>query len=118
MSSRRSALWSLVLAVVGVIVLALPGRALAQPDLRPGRIVGQVVDEAGAPVAGAEVVLWHGDRPVARTLTSRGGLFEFSRVRPGRYTAVAGKVGVGRGREPVVVHPGQVSRVRITLKRV
>lgn len=118
MSSRRSALWSLALALVGVVVLALPGRALAQPDLRPGRIVGQVVDAAGAPVAGANVALWHGDRPIARAVTGREGRFEFARVRPGRYAVVAGKVGVGRGREPVVVNPGEVSRVKVTLKQV
>ena len=117
MSSRRSALWSLVVALVGVVVLGMPGRALAQ-ELRPGRIVGQVVDTAGAPVEGANVVLWHADRVVARAVSGADGRFEFARVRPGRYVVAAGKAGVGRGREPVAVKPGEVSTVKIALRRV
>jgi hypothetical protein len=117
MSSRRSALRSLALAMVGVLVLVLPGRALAQSELRPGRIVGQVVDSAGAPVAGAHVVLRQDDREIARTVTGPEGKFAFDRIRPGRYVVAAEKAGVGRGRGPVLVKSGEVSRIKITLTR-
>lgn len=117
MPSRRSALWSFVIALVGVLFLALPGTANAQTELRPGRIVGLVVDTAGTPVPAANVLLLHRGFVVARAITDREGKFEFPRVRAGLYAVAAMKPGVGHGRAPAPVRAGEVTRVRITLTR-
>lgn len=115
MSNRRSALWSIVIALVGLVFLAMPGRAMAQ--VLPGGIVGLVVDAKGTAVPGAQVVLRHEGVVVARALTNREGKFEFARLRPGRYLLVAEKPGVGRGLAPVAVKSGAISRVKVTLTR-
>ncbi|MEK6703569.1 MAG: carboxypeptidase-like regulatory domain-containing protein [Planctomycetota bacterium] len=80
-----------------------------------GRIGGVVSTSEGRAVPGAVVVLRHGDVAVARTQTNREGVYVFERVRPGHYTVVAAKEGVGRGAARAAVRSGQTVRAPITL---
>lgn len=113
--NKRGFLGFLIAAIVGVFMLAMPNSASAQPA--PGKIVGTVVDADGKAVAGAQVVLKHGDHEIAHVRTNAEGHYVFPNVRPGRFVVQAGKLGVGRGRESAAVRPGETVRVRITLKK-
>jgi hypothetical protein len=56
-------------------------------EARPG-ISGRVVDAAGAPAVGAEVILRH-DKGGAHRSSKEGGRFHFHHLEPGEYTLVA-----------------------------
>lgn len=53
-----------------------------------GLVVGQVVNEAGAPQAGATVVIRYGDREIVRTNTDKDGVFAAKGLRGGQYQLV------------------------------
>lgn len=97
--------WMASAAVVGLLILALPGIAAAQPvtgssalvapvaSSAPGFIEGVVRDQRGAPLAGAIVSAMGTTARFA--VTDRSGRFELRTLSPGRYLVhayVAGHV--------------------------
>ncbi len=121
-------LGSLVALVAALFIVATPSRGLADPVTgggggdpgidTGGAIAGLVVNADERPVPGAHVMLITANgRPVARTMTNREGRFHFRPVRPGDYLVRAGKMGVGHGQAEATVVEGEVTRVRIVLRR-
>lgn len=74
-------------AVVALFVslLAIPLRADAA---QPSAVQGFVVDQSGAPIAGASVTVMEGGRVSARTTTNATGEFSVGPVSRGRYVLV------------------------------
>lgn len=54
-----------------------------------GRLVGQVLDGRGSPVAGAQVAIFDQDRQAARAKTDAAGYFAVAGLRSGVYQVVA-----------------------------
>jgi hypothetical protein len=73
-----------VIAIAGYFPLQLAAQNVQTADLRPGRIIGTVVDINGDPVPNAKVELSSsvGDDP-RRLVTEESGFFEFQDVTPG-----------------------------------
>ncbi len=122
MSSRRSVVVSLVAAIAAIFMLALPGRAGAQPadpdgDPKFGALVVTVCTEDGKPVPGAHVDIKHGDRLVARGTTNRDGKFAVPRIHAGRFAVLALRRPVGAGRELAQVKPATKNEVKVVLKK-
>ena len=87
----------------------------------PGRVIGQVVNRDGAPVAGATIFVREASgRPVDAISTVRSGAdgrFSYSRVNPGSYLVSAR--GDGKASEAVdgvVVTSGQDTEVRLEVE--
>lgn len=115
MADRRTAVTALLGFLVFTLLAAFPSTAMAQ--VRPGGIAGIVLDEKGAPVANAAVILRHADNELRRARTDDRGRFEFRALRPGEYAVIAEKREVGRDRAPAPVRSEQVTRVRLVLHR-
>ena len=88
---KKSALCSAsclqALSVTGLAVgaIAISAPAVAQ-DYTAGAVTGTVLDEAGAPVAGATVTLTSSDQGFSRTTTTTdSGNFRFGSLTPGNY---------------------------------
>jgi Ca-activated chloride channel family protein len=75
---------ALLVGFVAVGYIAVGSPQIANPTTA-GILVGQVVDTAGAAVAGANVELWVGSRADRTTTTDSGGRFRFERVVAGSY---------------------------------
>ena len=75
---------ALLVGFVAVGYIAVGSPQIANPTTA-GILVGQVVDNAGAAVAGANVELWVGSRAERTTTTDSGGRFRFERVAAGSY---------------------------------
>ena len=75
---------ALLVGFVAVGYIAVGSPQIANPTTA-GILVGQVVDNAGAAVAGANVELWVGSRVERTTTTDSGGRFRFERVVAGSY---------------------------------
>lgn len=103
-----------VLAVLGLCVAPAVATSAAV-----GAVSGVVVDHAGNAVPGAHVAIRiqdiNGHVFDARTLSDRHGHFTFRPVPAGHGAVGARARGVGQGRTPVRVLPGQETRVRIVL---
>lgn len=118
-SALRSASCLQALSLTGLAVgaIAISAPAAAQ-DLTAGVIAGSVTDDAGAPVAGANVTLTSQDQGFTRTTrsTASGG-FRFVGLTPGRYTVVV----EGGGQydtftaNDVLVQPSQTADLAIGL---
>jgi hypothetical protein len=60
--------------------------------LAPGGLLsGQVVDAAGAPLAGAPVSVWHENHQVVQTVSDQHGQFSVAGLRGGVHQVVAGQ---------------------------
>ncbi|MDE0107933.1 MAG: carboxypeptidase regulatory-like domain-containing protein [Bryobacterales bacterium] len=94
------------------------GSLTAQTNAHKGRIIGVVLDPAGASVAEAQVTLVNDTTGVVRALRSnRAGEFQSSSVDPGSYTIRAETEGFARSSiEGVVVSVGTTVRVDIPLQ--
>ena len=55
---------------------------------RGGLLVGQVVDQQGAPKAGAVVTIQYAEREIVRTTTDKDGVFAAQGLRGGQYQLV------------------------------
>ena len=75
---------ALLVSFVAVGYIAVGSPRIANPTTA-GILVGQVVDNAGAAVAGANVELWVGSRAERTTTTDSGGRFRFEGVAAGGY---------------------------------
>src|SRR5258706_6490303 len=87
---------------------ALTRGSVSQDDMPPARFSGRIIDEASAPVAGAQVLLVPDPRrPMARppvqAVSDQDGRYAFARVVPGRYRVEAQKPGFVRPGDPVRV---------------
>ena len=87
---------------------ALTRGLVSQDDMPPARFSGRIIDEASAPVAGAQVLLVPDPRrPMARppvqAVSDQDGRYAFARVVPGRYRVEAQKPGFVRPGDPVRV---------------
>jgi hypothetical protein len=77
---------------VSMLLAFLPGLCLAQNE--SATLSGRVSDPAGAPVAGAEIVLTKVDTNIEqRTKTNDVGLYVFTSLHPGTYRVAAGFAG-------------------------
>jgi Ca-activated chloride channel homolog len=85
---------------VGYIAAGSP--QIANPATA-GILVGQVVDNSGAAVAGANVELWVGSRAERTTTTDAGGRFRFERVAAGSYEVRVSMTGLRPVSASVVV---------------
>lgn len=56
-----------------------------------GELNGQVLDGAGAPVAGAQVTLRQGEQVAARTVSDDQGAFQLANLKGGVYHVAAGQ---------------------------
>jgi Carboxypeptidase regulatory-like domain len=119
MNAFSPKLWSIVAILVAMVSMALAAPADAGGERhKPAAIVGVVALEDGTVVADANVRLVNEKGNVVdRTRTGPKGGFEFKPVRPGRYLVQGGKKDVGRGEEKVIAKPGEVAKVKITLKK-
>jgi outer membrane receptor protein involved in Fe transport len=78
-------------APAALVLMAAPTAASAQ-DYTSGTLVGTVVDSAGAPVAGAKVVVKSLSQGVERTLTSdSAGQFRAALIQVGAYSVAISK---------------------------
>lgn len=87
-------------------------------------VAGRVIDEGGAPVAGARVALGGaGGRPASLLsggeMSDGAGAFRFDGVEPGSYSLTATKGGFAafRQEEPVEVTAGPVEGLEVVLRR-
>jgi hypothetical protein len=98
--------FSTLAAAVASIGLVLPTTTFGAPPVQPtrqpqpafrtsdvalrhgGLVVGQVVNQAGAPQAGAVVAILYADREVVRTTTDKDGVFAAQGLRGGQYQLV------------------------------
>lgn len=80
-------------ASVGLISVLAPGLASAQ-DYTSGNLNGRVVDDAGAPVAGASVVVKSGQGVSRTATTDEAGRFTVPALSVGAYTADISKEGM------------------------
>jgi iron complex outermembrane receptor protein len=109
-----SRLATLGLATMLVLLLARPVGAIAQEAPPTGSIGGRVVDEQGAPIAGAQVFLI---RPPIATGTRTGGGYLLSRVPVGRRVLGARMLGFRPDSASVIVTAGQQATRDFTLRR-
>lgn len=121
MSSLSVKMWSMIAILVATLMLAFAPAAKAgggDAPRSPSAIAGEVVNADGRIVAGAEVRLLNEDGKVVQTTrTGPRGRFEFAPIRPGRYIVQSHKLDVGRGSVRALAKPGEVARVKITLKK-
>lgn len=94
------------------------GSLYAQTNAHKGRIIGVVLDPAGASVAEAQVTLVNDTTGVVRALRSnRAGEYQSSSVDPGSYTIRAETDGFARSSiEGILVSVGTTVRADITLQ--
>ncbi len=93
---------ALLVGFVAVGYIAVGSPQIANPTTA-GILVGQVVDNAGAAVAGANVELWVGSRVERTTTTDAGGRFRFERVVAGSYEVRVSMTGLRPVSASVVV---------------
>jgi TonB-linked SusC/RagA family outer membrane protein len=97
-------------------VLVAVGLALLAPDAaaqQTGTVTGRIVDAAGGPLPGANVVLENTDRG---TSADRDGRFEIDGVEPGTYTLRVSFVGFLPSTRQVSVEAGETTTVDVTLR--
>ena len=93
---------ALLVGFVAVGYIAVGSPQIANPTTA-GILVGQVVDNSGAAVAGANVELWVGSRAERTTTTDAGGRFRFERVVAGSYEVRVSMTGLRPVSASVVV---------------
>lgn len=99
MSWPASWIWCLV----GLILSVAAARGAPQQ----ARFRGDVLDENGSPVAGAEVVLVSSQGQKQTVFTDTTGRFEFSSLDPGEYRLSLSKAGFFRVSVPVQLSEGE-----------
>ena len=98
------------LAVLFALATGFP--VLAQEPT--GRLEGQAVDSAGAPIPGARILV---NGPLRReTFTGHGGAFAFSSLTPGTYRVVASIPGFRNSERSVGVEAGGAAKVTLSLE--
>jgi outer membrane receptor protein involved in Fe transport len=103
-----------VIASILVLPLARPASATAQEAAQTGSISGKVVDQEGAAIAGAQVLLAH---PATGARTRGDGAYLLSRVPAGSQILRARMLGFRPESASVVVAAGQQATQNFTLYR-
>ncbi len=94
-------------AIFFILVALLLTSSVVAQDKNTGGIKGKVRVESGTP-AGVSVVVRQGDLEIARGLTSKGGDFELTGIKPGRYGLTLKKAGLSVGTiEDIEIKPGK-----------
>ena len=93
---------ALLVGFVAVGYIAVGSPQITNPTTA-GILVGEVVDDAGAVVAGANVELWVGSRLDRTTTTDSEGRFRFERVAAGSYEVRVSMTGLRPVSASVVV---------------
>jgi hypothetical protein len=115
MSKKRmtAGLGSLLL----LLSLVLAGSAELGAQTTTGMIRGRVLNETGAPVASAEVVLTNAETGVQRTtLSQETGSYALVGVQPGTYELSVRMIGYGAQPQPVRVLIGQTLTIDLRLQ--
>ena len=113
---------SLFLAIFGVSAVAFPAglgqaaQAPPAPSGAPGAIHGVVTTQATIPLGGVMVALFNGTAEVTHLLSEGDGTFQFSGLRPGRYTVTAAFEGFESLTMPAVVGAGRTTEVPLDLR--
>lgn len=95
----------------GFVIVAPEGRGRTNTA---GSLLGYVVEEHGAPVAYADVVLHMSGRG---GITQSSGAFHVTRIEPGEYTVIINRVGyLSRKIENVSVRGGEETRLYVALE--
>src|SRR5271170_6974476 len=109
----------LVCLSLSASLCALPARSQQPPDQQSaGRIIGTVLDQTGAPVAGARVTLTREDNsPNQDVLSGEAGQFSFVGVAPGPYHLTIASQGLATQSISGILHSGEDSIVpQVTLR--
>jgi hypothetical protein len=115
--TRRNSLVILFLSIFMLLVGGL--RGFAQVDLPKGSIEGTIIDEAGAPVAGATVYLNSRSAEVPLTLTTdKDGKYSTGALNAGVYTAQVELRNYNANRFYVTVRDGKTSNGDRKLTRI
>ena len=104
-------------AALAALVALAPGTRLAAQD---GGVEGTVLDEDGAPVYAASVVVGLTETDIIRgTETDRAGYFRITDLSPGRYVLRAFRLGFDEVSEEVVLRGDEATlrQVRFVLPR-
>jgi len=105
--------------VVLLLVACWGSPAVSQQPERPTAVIaGRVTSEAGAPIAGAAVLLLDAEdgRTLRTTLSDAAGTFRLVAVPPGRYRIRAAFIGYEADDREVRAATGTLSRVDLTLR--
>ncbi len=104
---------------LAALLVAAPAWLHAQAQATTGIIRGLVLDEAGAPVKGAAVLLRNTETNFGRTLrTTESGLYVGTLLPLGRYEVTVRALGFEpNAQRDIVVRLGQVIEVPFSLKR-
>jgi hypothetical protein len=111
---------ALVWLGLGVLLWAIPTLAQSQQatgQQSSGRIIGTVLDQTGAAVAGARVTLAREDQsPNQEAISGDDGQFSFANIAPGPFHLTIASPGFATQLASGVLHLGEVSMVpQITL---
>lgn len=117
--ARRNETAKLVL-ILGLLAFSDAGVAMASEGQASGSIVGRVVDENGAVVAGIEVELYvDGEGPVRRVVTGSTGNFTFAEVPSGgpHWLLVECESSYGLSTTSFDVLAGEATQVEMKVRR-
>ncbi len=109
----------LMTALLALVAFGFTGMNAVQAE---GVVAGAVIDQEGAPIEGAHVVLVaaireRGERPFhVRSESAENGGFLFEEVPAGAYFISAGIRDVGHAREEIEVADDQVTEVQLQLE--
>src|SRR4029077_12814546 len=120
MKRTRAATFVLVWMVVAAMMILPAAVAAPRAHVYNGTLAGVVVNESGAPVAGARVTVQQADghHPHAK-LTNASGKFTFANILGGMYDVRAYKNGVWSSWERnVVLKAGKTIEVRLEIPDV
>src|SRR5262245_11628299 len=97
-----------------LIVATSPSRLLAQDTLQNGSIAGNVLDDRGEPIVGAQV---HIARPAISSTTRQNGAYVLRNAPPGRHTVRVRMLGFQPDSATVLVAADRQSGLDFTLRR-
>ena len=102
--------------LLAALMLLLPAIASAQSTVT-GAISGTVTDSSGAVIAGATISLRSNDTgTVLAATTGAAGTYQFTLLKPGRYTLAVSQSGFKQLAEPTEVLLGQITLANIKLE--
>ena len=112
--SRSSALGWLGRCVILLALLVAPA---AEAQVLYGSLIGNVTDNTGAAVPGANVTITNTQTQAVREVVSdENGVYRLTTIQPGVYKVVVALTGFGTFTSDVTVTPNNVTRVDVTLQ--
>src|SRR6185503_14064609 len=102
--------------LVIALCASIPGLVFAQQQ-RPGSLRGQVLDELGGAIVGANVTVIDSKGVEKSVVTNEGGNYTINGLAPGKYTVRAINAGFALAETPdVEITTGKPVQFNITLK--